>query len=122
MAELGAITTCPAPSCWAPSGSRSGHSWPIRWPGTGRCTPEPPTVSTRSEEGLERTLAAIAAAKGEATGVATDVTKSEDLACLVERTVAAFGGLDALVNNAAQYWPAQGLSTDRSALRPIRGW
>ena len=44
--------------------------------------------------------AAIAGSGGRAIGLACDVTKEEDLTAAVEGTVAAFGGLSILVNNA----------------------
>ncbi|HWH46940.1 MAG TPA: 3-oxoacyl-ACP reductase family protein [Burkholderiales bacterium] len=42
----------------------------------------------------------IHAAGGEAIAVRTDVTRTEDAAALVKATLAAFGGVDVLVNNA----------------------
>jgi NAD(P)-dependent dehydrogenase (short-subunit alcohol dehydrogenase family) len=50
---------------------------------------------------LDDTLNAIRAAGGEAIGVHADVAKADDLVRIVERSVEAFGGVDILVNNAA---------------------
>ncbi|GAB2459078.1 SDR family NAD(P)-dependent oxidoreductase [Jatrophihabitans fulvus] len=51
----------------------------------------------------ERTAADITAAGARALAVHTDVTDAESVAALVERTVAEFGRVDGLVNNAAIY-------------------
>ena len=48
----------------------------------------------------EETVAAIRAAGGEAIGVAADVTDETAVAAAVDSGIAAFGGVDALVNNA----------------------
>lgn len=50
--------------------------------------------------GAKATVAAIEKAGGRAIAVQADVTRPEDVARLVARTVAAFGGLTILVNNA----------------------
>lgn len=50
---------------------------------------------------IGETLAAVEALGGEALAVATDLAKEEDLKQLVDATVARFGGVDILVNNAA---------------------
>ena len=50
---------------------------------------------------IGETLAAVEALGGEALAVATDLAREEDLKRLVDATVARFGGVDILVNNAA---------------------
>jgi NAD(P)-dependent dehydrogenase (short-subunit alcohol dehydrogenase family) len=50
---------------------------------------------------IHETLDEIKAAGGEAIAVQADVTQTEDLKRLIDATVAAFGGLDILINNAA---------------------
>jgi NAD(P)-dependent dehydrogenase (short-subunit alcohol dehydrogenase family) len=55
----------------------------------------------RSLDEAEEVAASISGAGGRALGVAVDVTERRSCAELVERTVATFGGIDVLVNNAA---------------------
>jgi NAD(P)-dependent dehydrogenase (short-subunit alcohol dehydrogenase family) len=57
-------------------------------------------VSGRRAELLAETVGAIAAAGGEAVAVAGDVAAEPDAARMVDETVARFGALDVLVNNA----------------------
>lgn len=57
-------------------------------------------VSDRNAEAAAAVAAEITADGGRAIGIACDVTREEDLAGLVESTVAAFGRLTILVNNA----------------------
>ena len=52
-------------------------------------------------ERVEETVAAIGAAGGQALGIAADLTRDDAFDEALERTVAAFGRLDVLVNNAA---------------------
>ena len=49
---------------------------------------------------LERTLALVREAGGEATSIVADLARPEDCAAVVEAAVGAFGRLDALLNNA----------------------
>ncbi|MFI9202094.1 SDR family NAD(P)-dependent oxidoreductase [Streptomyces sp. NPDC053048] len=56
-------------------------------------------VAGRREEPLKETVVLIEAAGGEAAAITADVTRSEDVRALVERTVARYGGLDVAVNN-----------------------
>ena len=58
------------------------------------------TVFDRDEAGAERLVAAIRAGGGRALAVAGDVAVAADAARAVAGTVAAFGGLHVLVNNA----------------------
>lgn len=58
----------------------------------------------RETEGRE-VVAEIAAARGEAIFVRTDVTRETDHSALVERTLAAFGRLDVAFNNAGLITP-----------------
>ena len=52
-------------------------------------------------EGAERVAAGIGADGGEAIAVAVDVSQPDSAAAMADRTVAEFGGIDFLVNNAA---------------------
>ena len=58
-------------------------------------------VSSRKQEAVDEVAHAIAAAGGEAIGVAANVGRPGEAEQLVERTVAHWGGVDVLVNNAA---------------------
>lgn len=57
-------------------------------------------LASRSGDKLAALAAEIKAAGGDAIAVPTDVTKDDDRRNLIAATVAAFGGLDLLVNNA----------------------
>lgn len=62
-------------------------------------------LAARDREGLERVAAECAALGAKAEAIVTDVSVEEDCRRLVERTVAAFGRVDTLVNNAgATMW------------------
>ena len=58
-------------------------------------------VASRKADACERAATHLREMGGEAIGVPTHVGDVEDLASLVARTVAEFGGVDVLVNNAA---------------------
>lgn len=58
-------------------------------------------VSSRKQEACDVLAADIRAAGGEATGIAAHVGDMDQLAQLVEKTIAVYGGVDILVNNAA---------------------
>ena len=58
-------------------------------------------VASRKAEACEETVNAIRAAGGSALAVPTHVGRLDELGRLVERTVEAFGGIDIVVNNAA---------------------
>jgi len=58
-------------------------------------------VSSRKQEACDALAADIKAQGGEATGIAAHVGAPEQLTNLIERTVAVYGGVDILVNNAA---------------------
>ena len=58
-------------------------------------------VSGRTQADCDATARAITAAGGEAIGIAADMTRMADLDRLVDGAVARFGGIDVLVNNAA---------------------
>ena len=53
-----------------------------------------------NEAELESTVATITSSGGQALGVPADVTRSEDMARLIEVAVGSFGRVDVLVNNA----------------------
>lgn len=57
-------------------------------------------LGARSKDSLDKVVAAIADAGGEALAVETDVSKMEDLDNLVNQTKDRFGGVDILINNA----------------------
>ena len=57
-------------------------------------------LAARDKDGLSRVAAACEKAGGQALAVPTDVTDPEQCRALVAQTVARFGGLDVLVNNA----------------------
>jgi len=62
-------------------------------------------LAARDREGLERVAAECAALGGKAEVIVTDVSVEDDCRRLVERTVAAYGRIDTLVNNAgATMW------------------
>jgi NAD(P)-dependent dehydrogenase (short-subunit alcohol dehydrogenase family) len=71
----------------------------------------------RTRAKLEDTVALIAERGGEALAVAGDVTNAGDLAAMVEATIARFGALDILVNNAQQAPMAA-----CSMLQTMRSW
>jgi len=58
--------------------------------------------------GLERTAGLVRGAGGEALSVAGDVAEPADVRRAVERTVAAFGKLNVLYNNAGIFWAGKG--------------
>ena len=58
-------------------------------------------VSSRKQEAVDEVAHAITAAGGEAIGIAANVGRPGEAAALVERTIAHWGGVDVLVNNAA---------------------
>ena len=68
--------------------------------GFGTCGARVAVHYNRGEAAAEAVAAAVRAAGGEALTVQGDVTRKADLERIVARTVAAFGRLDVLVNNA----------------------
>ena len=60
-------------------------------------------VAELDTDGADKTAALVKDAGRRAAVIPTDVTKRANLAALVERTVAAFGRIDVLVNNAGIY-------------------
>ncbi|MCG7592852.1 SDR family NAD(P)-dependent oxidoreductase [Mycobacterium sp. C3-094] len=58
-------------------------------------------VASRKADACEHAAAALRELGGEAIGVPTHLGEVDDLGALVERTVAEFGGVDVVVNNAA---------------------
>lgn len=58
-------------------------------------------VSSRKQEAVDEVAHAIAGAGGEAMGIACNVGRPDDARALVDRTVAEWGGVDVVVNNAA---------------------
>ena len=61
------------------------------------------TVEPRSTVpgSIGQTVAEIESLGAKALAVATDLSKEEDLKCLVQTTIEHFGGVDILINNAA---------------------
>ncbi|MFU8876626.1 MAG: SDR family NAD(P)-dependent oxidoreductase [Wenzhouxiangellaceae bacterium] len=77
-------------------------------------------ISSRRQEACEEVVQAIGEAGGEATAIACHVGHEEQLAALIERTVAQYGRLDNLVLNAASnpvYGPSD--NVDREAFDVI---
>lgn len=74
-------------------------------------------VAARSAGDLDAVVAAIRADGGEATAVVTDATDLAQLDALVEVTLATYGGIDVLVNNAGVLPPAV-----RSERLPVEEW
>ena len=60
-------------------------------------------VICRSEEAGEKMAEELGGAEGKALYVKTDVTKSEDVEKMINKTIDAFGQLDILVNNAGYH-------------------
>ena len=58
-------------------------------------------ISSRKQDACDALAAEIRADGGEATGIAAHVGDMDQLAQLVEKTIATYGGVDILVNNAA---------------------
>src|SRR5689334_7666512 len=57
-------------------------------------------LASRSADKLDSLAAELKAAGGDVVAVPTDITRPDDRRHLVDSAVAAFGGLDLLVNNA----------------------
>ncbi|MGH6918608.1 MAG: SDR family NAD(P)-dependent oxidoreductase [Geminicoccaceae bacterium] len=68
--------------------------------GFGRCGARVAVHYRRSEAEAEAVAAAVREAGGEAVVVQGDVTRKADLERIIDRTLAAFGRLDVLINNA----------------------
>lgn len=67
-------------------------------------------LAARSTDDITRIAAEIAAAGGTATARPCDVSRYDDVCALVETTVAQFGRIDVLVNNAGLIDPIAGLA------------
>ena len=76
-------------------------------------------VAARTTATGEETVRRIVQAAGEAVFVRTDVSREEDCVALVAATIARFGRLDVLVNNAAIYPRATLLETTVALWRQI---
>jgi NAD(P)-dependent dehydrogenase (short-subunit alcohol dehydrogenase family) len=82
-------------------------------------------VTARSQNGLERTARAIAAAGGEAIALTCDLADPADRECLVARAEARLGPIDILVNNAAAgaYKPfADWALAELEAMQQVNVW
>jgi NAD(P)-dependent dehydrogenase (short-subunit alcohol dehydrogenase family) len=80
-----------------------GEAYARALPGEGAAV----VVADLNEESGERVAKEIEADGGRAMFVRTDVSSHESAAALAERTIAAYGGIDGLVNNAAIYGDMQ---------------
>jgi NAD(P)-dependent dehydrogenase (short-subunit alcohol dehydrogenase family) len=72
-------------------------------------------ISSRSLEACESAVSEIAAAGGSAIAIAAHIGRKDELAALVDATVARFGGLDIVVANAAvnpYFGPLSGITDD----------
>jgi NAD(P)-dependent dehydrogenase (short-subunit alcohol dehydrogenase family) len=71
-------------------------------------------VASRKAEACEETAAHLRRLGGDALGVPTHLGRLEDLSELVERTVDAYGGIDVVVNNAANALsqPLEGMTAE----------
>ena len=80
-------------------------------------------VVGRTLEKCERTVAEIAARGGEAIALSCDVGKRDEVEATVAATVAAFGRLDVLVNNAHTSRPMVGIAqvTDKDMHIAMKG-
>src|SRR5262245_41860611 len=67
-------------------------------------------VGARTMEQIERTAAEVRALGRRSLAVPCDVMQEEQLAALVDRTLAEFGRIDILVNNAGGYPPNAALN------------
>jgi NAD(P)-dependent dehydrogenase (short-subunit alcohol dehydrogenase family) len=72
-------------------------------------------VAARTRSSIERLVVEIEAAGGEALAVECDVRVAEQVAALLSKTIARFGGLDVLVNNAGVFQMAPIARTDEAA-------
>jgi NAD(P)-dependent dehydrogenase (short-subunit alcohol dehydrogenase family) len=78
------------------AGRGIGHATAVALAATG----SPVVVAARSSDELDAVVTEIAAAGGEATALACDLTDRAQSTTLVERAASAFGPIDILVNNA----------------------
>ena len=69
-------------------------------------------VTSRTQANVDRVVAEIAAGGGTAIGLACDVADAAQIRAAIDATVAAFGGLDILVNNAFDLATAQSSVND----------
>ncbi len=72
-------------------------------------------VASRKQDSVDRTVAELKATGADAIGFAANVSTVQECERLVTGTVAAFGGIDILVNNAATnpvYGPVENTSTE----------
>ena len=76
-------------------------------------------AAARSLDACREVAAGVAAAGGEARAVAADVGRAEDRERLVAETLAAFGRLDVLVNNAGVLRPHATLRVDEAELDDV---
>lgn len=72
-------------------------------------------VTSRTQASVDAVVAGIRAEGGEAIGIACDVGSPEQIAAMVERTLAAYGGVDILVNNAQGFGTRDNPSTANRA-------
>lgn len=77
-------------------------------------------VSSRKQEAVDEVAASIRAAGGDAVGIAANIGKMPDTHDIVDKTIAHYGGIDIIINNAAAN-PAFGPieNTDERAFNKI---
>lgn len=76
-------------------------------------------VTDRDMEGLAKTKQMIEEQGGEALSLKVDVSKEEDTLRMAEETIAKFGGIDILVNNAAIFYGLEDRSFEDI---PVEAW
>lgn len=60
-------------------------------------------LASRTQEGVDKTVAELTAKGFKVKGLAIDVSKEEDVKIMVEETIKTYGGINILVNNAGVY-------------------
>ena len=71
-------------------------------------------LAGRRIERLEKTVAEITAAGGEAIAVQTDVTKEEDMSALMDKAIETYGSLNVVLANAGRFADSLMINTDKA--------
>lgn len=78
-------------------------------------------LAARRADLLDAQMRSILDAGGKAVALPTDVADPEDIVMLAERTLAAFGRIDVLVNNAGAFWSRSLVSTPPDQIARMAG-